>query len=76
MAPPTTQGSRLLGPKSFAAFLVGVGVGLALVAPALPEAVGQQLSGLLSGGGGVILTGVGTLGLLMVLLAVFYQLYL
>lgn len=76
MAPPTTQGSSLLGPKTFAAFVVGVGVGLAIVAPALPDSAGQQVVIVLASGGDVILAGVGALALLMVLLAMFYHLYL
>lgn len=77
MAPPTTQGgSSLLGPRTIAAFVVGVGVGLALVAPALPDSAGEQVVVVLSSGGDVILAGVGALALLMVLLAMFYHLYL
>jgi threonine dehydrogenase-like Zn-dependent dehydrogenase len=58
------------------AFLVGIGVGLAVVSPVLPEELGAEFAAFLSGGGTVILAGVGALGLLMVLLALFYQLYL
>lgn len=76
MARPTTDGGSLLTPKTAGAFLVGIGVGLAVVSPVLPDALGAELAAFLSGGGSVILTGVGALALLMVLLAVFYQLYL
>ena len=74
MARPTTAGRSVLGPKTVASFLVGIGVGLALVAPVLPDAVGDEVAALLAGGGSVILVGVGALGAVMVLLAVFYQL--
>lgn len=76
MARPTTRGSSLLGPKTVAAFALGVAVGLALVAPVLPDAVGQEVANLVAGSGSVILVGVGALAVLMVLLAVFFQLYL
>lgn len=76
MPPATTRGNSVLGPKSIAAFALGVAVGVAMVAPVLPTTVGPVITGLLASGGTVILTGVGALGLLMVLLAVFYQLYL
>lgn len=76
MARPTTPGGSLLGPKTAAAFAVGVAIGLALVAPVLPDAVGEGVAATLTGSGSVILVGVGALAVLMVLLAVFYQLYL
>lgn len=76
MARPTTQGGSLLTPKTAVAFLAGVGIGLAVVSPVLPDAVGDELSAFLASGGTVILVGVGALALVMVLLAVFYQLYL
>lgn len=76
MARPTTKGGGLLGPKTVAAFVLGTGIGLLLVAPVLPDAVGDGVADLLAGGGSVILAGVGALAVLMVLLAVFYQLYL
>lgn len=76
MARPTTKGSALLGPKTVTAFLVGAGLGLALVAPVLPEVAGDAFMAMLSGGGTVIAIGVVTLAVLMALLAVFYQFYL
>lgn len=76
MPRPTTHGDSLFGPKTVAAFLVGVGVGLAIVAPVLPKSVGAEIAAVLEGGGSVILAGVAALALLMVLLALFYQLYL
>lgn len=76
MARPTTRGNSVLGPKTAGAFLVGIGVGLALVSPVLPEAVGEEVAAIMSGGGSVIVVGVGALALLMVLLAVSYELYL
>lgn len=76
MARPTTRGNSLLGPKTVGAFVVGAVIGLGLVTPALPDVVGDEVAGVLVGGGSVILVGVGALALLMVLMAVFYQLYL
>ena len=76
MARPTARGGSLLTPKTAGAFLVGVGVGLAVVSPVLPESIGGRIAAVLAGGGTVVLAGVGALALLMVLLAVFYQLYL
>lgn len=76
MVRPTTKGSRYLGPKMVAAFFIGIGLGLAFVAPVLPSVVADPLVGLTSGGGFVILVGVTALAVLMVVLVVFYQLYL
>lgn len=76
MARPMTPGHSLLGPKTVVAFLVGLGVGLALVGPMLPEAVGDELAALMAGGGSVIAVGVGALAIVMVLLAVLYQIML
>lgn len=76
MARPTTRGGTLFGPRTVAAFLVGVGVGLAIVSPVLPESIGAEIAAVLAGGGSVILAGVAALAVLMVLLALFYQLYL
>lgn len=76
MVRPTSYGSSLLGPKTVAAFAVGVAVGLALVAPVLPDVGREQFLALVAGAGSVILVGVGALAVLMVLLAVFYHLYL
>lgn len=76
MPRPTTRGGTLFGPKTAAAFLVGVGVGLAIVAPVLPASVGTEIVSVLDAGGSVVLAGVAALALLMVLLALFYQLYL
>lgn len=76
MAPPTTRGGGFLSPKSVLAFGIGLGIGAVLVTPVLPDAVGDGLAEAAGGAGGVILIGVGALGILMVFLAVFYQLYL
>lgn len=76
MARSSTRGSSLFGPKTAAAFAVGVAIGLGLVAPVLPDAVGDGAAATLTGSGSVILVGVGALATLMVLLAVFYQLSL
>ena len=76
MARPTTSGGSWLSPKVAGAFLVGIGVGFAVVSPVLPDEVGAEVAAFLADGGMVILAGVGALGVLMVLLAVFYQLYL
>lgn len=76
MARPTSTGGSLLSPKVAVAFLVGIGVGLAVVSPVLPDEIGAEIAAFLADGGTVILAGVGALGLLMVLLALFYQLYL
>lgn len=76
MVRPTARGGSLLTPKTAGAFLFGVAVGLALVSPVLPDAIGGRLAAILAGGGTVVLGGVAALALLMVLLAVFYQLYL
>lgn len=76
MARPTTPGGSLLGPKTVAAFAVGVAIGLGLVAPVLPHGVGEEIAAMLTGSGSVVLVGVGALAALMVLLAVFYRLYL
>lgn len=76
MARPTTAGKGVLGPKTVGAFFLGVGIGLVLVAPVLPAAVGDRLAGLLTGGGSVVLAGMGAFAAILVLLAVSYQLYL
>lgn len=76
MARPTTRGSSLLGPKTVGAFAVGVAIGIGLVAPVLPDAVGEEVAAMMTGSGSVVIVGVGALAALMVLLAVFYQLYL
>jgi len=72
----TAGGSSAFGPKSVAAFVLGIGVGLVLVAPALPATVGPALADVVDSGGSVILVGVVALTVLMVLLAVLYQGYL
>lgn len=76
MARPTTRGGSLLGPKTVTLFAVGVAIGIGLVAPVLPDAVGEEFAAMLTGSGSVVIVGVGALAALMVLLAVFYQLYL
>lgn len=59
-----------------AAFGFGVAVGLALVAPVLPNTVGEEFAAFSAGAGSVILVGVGTFALLTMILAVLYHLYL
>lgn len=76
MARPTNYGTSLLGPKTMAAFVMGVAIGLALVAPVLPNTVGEEFVAFSAGAGSVIMIGVITFGVLMVLLGVLYQLYL
>lgn len=76
MSRPATRGGSVLGPKTVLAFGVGVGVGLVLVAPVIPETAGEAIGGIIEAGGTVILIGVGALALLMVLLAILYQGYL
>lgn len=76
MARPTTKGGTTFGPKTVVAFLVGVGVGLVLVAPVLPETLGPLAVDVLQDEGTVIVTGVSALAILMVLMAVLYQGYL
>lgn len=76
MSRATTRGSSSFGPKTFLAFALGVGVGLVLVAPVLPETAGDAFASLVQGEAIVIIAGVSVLALLMVLMAVFYQGYL
>lgn len=76
MTRATTKGGRTFGPMTFLAFMVGIGVGLVLVAPVLPRSVGTAFLDLVRGGGTVILVGVLALAAVMVLLAVLYQGYL
>ena len=76
MRPTTYTGKGLLTPRTALAFLVGILVGGVLLWPILPETVGGELGALMAGGGSVIAIGFGTLALLMVLLAIFYQLTL
>lgn len=76
MARSTTRGGSLLGPKTVAAFAMGVAVGLVLVAPVLPNTVGEEFAAFSAGAGSVILVGVGTFAVLTGVLAVLYQLYL
>lgn len=76
MARPTAPGRSVLGPKMFLAFVVGIGIGLVLVAPAVPAAAVTAIAGSLQSGGYVIVVGVAALAVLMVLMAVLYQGYL
>lgn len=76
MSRATTKGGSTLGPKTVIAFLVGVGIGFALVVPVLPDTFGATIAAMVQGGGAVILIGVAALATLMVLLAVLYQGYL
>lgn len=76
MSRPTARGRSVLGPKTFLAFIAGVGVGLLLVAPVIPEAVVAALAALVDSGGAVIAVGVLALAVLMVLMAILYQGYL
>lgn len=76
MVRATTKGGSTFGPKTVAAFFVGVGVGLALVAPVLPETLGSLAVDILRDEGTVIVVGVSALAVLMVLMAVLYQGYL
>lgn len=76
MTRPSTSGTRIIRPRTVAAFFVGTGIGLILVAPALPDSFGSVITSLFTGGGGVILVGVAALAVLMVFIAIAYQLYL
>lgn len=76
MTRPTARGGSVLRPKTVLAFVVGIGIGLALIAPVIPEEVGSATAEFLQAGGSVIVVGVAALAVLMVLLAVLYQGYL
>lgn len=76
MARPTTHGDSFLGPKTVAAFGFGVAVGLVLIAPVLPNTIGEEFAAFSAGPGSVILVGVGTFAVLTGVLAVLYHLYL
>lgn len=76
MTRPSTSGSRILRPRTVGAFIVGAGIGLILVAPALPDSFGSVIADIVAGGGGVILIGVAALAVLMVFIAIAYQIYL
>lgn len=76
MSRPSTSGRRILRPRTVAAFIVGTGIGLILVAPALPDSFGSMFTNLFAGGAGVILVGVAALAVLMVFIAIAYRLYL
>lgn len=76
MAQPPPGGSSPLGPGTVAAFGIGVVIGLALVAPVLPDTVGGEFAAFSAGAGSVILVGVATFAILTGVLAVLYHLYL
>lgn len=76
MTRATTKGGATLNPWTFVAFVVGVGIGLGLVAPIIPATFGTAYVDLVQAGGSVVLAGVLAFALLMVLLAVLYQGYL
>lgn len=64
------------GFKIFLAFMTGVGIGLLLVWPVLPDDLGERLTMEIPRGGEVILVGVLALALLAVLVAIIYKIYL
>lgn len=76
MSRPTAQGGSALGTKTVLAFLVGVVIGLALVAPVIPETAGLALGDSVQSAGSVIAVGVIVFALLMVILTLLYQSYL
>lgn len=76
MTRATTRGGTTFGPWTFVAFLFGIGIGLALVAPVLPRTFAVAFAEILQAGGAVVLAGVLTFAIIMVLLAVLYQGYL
>lgn len=61
---------------AFVTFLVGVGVGLALVAPVLPAAMGDGFDEMLRAGGAVVLAGIAAFAGLLVFMAILYEGYL
>lgn len=76
MSRPTTKGSGQFGPKAILAFIIGIGIGLALVSPVLPETLIGTILGLQGRIETVVLYGATALGLIIVLLTVLYRLYL
>lgn len=76
MTRATTPGRATFGPMAFVTFLLGVAIGLALVAPVLPSTLGSGFDAMLQAGGAVVLAGVAAFAGVLVVLAVLYQGYL
>lgn len=76
MSRPEVGNRTSYGLKTVLAFILGAGIGLALVAPVLPEDLLSALVIEVPQGGDVILVGVLALSLLTLLVAVFYKWYL
>lgn len=76
MTRPTARGGSPFGPMTFVAFFIGIGIGLVLVTPVLPQTFETALGLIVRAGGTVIITGVLALAVLMVMLAIMYQGYL
>lgn len=76
MSRATKPGANTYGPMAVLAYIVGAGIGLALVAPILPSTVDLEIQAILRAGGAVILAGMAAFAGLLVVLAILYQVYL
>ena len=76
MTRPSKPGSTTSGPMVILTFILGMGIGLVLVAPAIPSAAGQEFQEILRAGGAVILVGMAAFAAVLVVLAILYRLYL
>ena len=76
MSRPPNAGSTTSGPMVILTFILGMGLGLVLAAPAIPSVVGQEFHEILRTGGAVILIGMAAFAAVLVVLAILYRLYL
>lgn len=76
MSRSTRAGRRRLDAKSVGAFLLGVAIGLGLLAPVLPQAADTAAVGALKTRTTIVIVGTVTLGSLVVLVAVLFRSYL
>lgn len=76
MSRSTRAGRRRLDAKSVGAFLLGVAIGLGLLAPVLPLAADAAAVGALRTRTTIVLVGAITLGALVMLVAVLFRGYL
>lgn len=73
MTRATTVGDGTFGAKVFLSFLTGVGFGVVLIVPVVPDVVQAAFVGLVQASGNVIFVGVAALLIFMVLLFIFFQ---
>lgn len=76
MSRAEVQHQSVSGFKLFLAFITGIGIGLLLVWPVLPDDLGERFAMEIPKGGEVILVGVLALAILAVLVAIIYRIYL